>query len=364
MNTGNFYVQPLGLLRGCSDFETSFRRVAGCGLYFSALKIIRRLGAEVSCEIVSVVEWECYLEKQPDTEARELRKLLQNIERVRPAIEFQNGLNLNWDRPVLQGVLNVTPDSFSDGGSFDDVEKSLSHAKQMLSSGADIIDVGGETTKPGAVTVSEGMEEERVLPVIKKLKALNCLISIDSRKPGVMRAALGAGAQIINDVSALEYDPESIHVAKDAEVPVILMHAQGTPENMQDDPTYDHAVLDIYDYLKARIDHCVTAGIRKENIIVDPGIGFGKTVDHNLQILANISLFHSLGVPLLIGVSRKSFIGKITGETEPDKRVSGSIAAAQHCIEQGVQIVRVHDVEETRKAISVYRSIIRQTDTI
>lgn len=357
MNSSEIYVKPLALVRGLTVSGDNFRRLAGGNTYFSAIKIISRDNNNLETEIINVDQIEDYLKSQPEQKSQKITNTLVQIERTRPPLKLKNGHIISWDKPLVQGVLNVTPDSFSDGGIHVDFDKSISHAKRMIGAGADIIDIGGETTKPGAAPVSIEAEKKRVLPVIEKLADLDIPISIDSRNAGVMSAAVKAGVQIINDVSALEHDPQSINAVKDADVPVILMHTQGSPETMQDNPVYENVVLDIYDYLKSRIEHCLSAGIAKNNIIVDPGIGFGKRLDHNLQILANLSLFHGLGVPLLIGVSRKSFIGKITGEEIASNRVPGSIAAAQACLDQGVQIVRVHDVEEASQAISIWNAI-------
>ena len=352
-----FYLQPLGFLRGCSPSTDEFPTIAGGKLKFSLLKIISRTNGGISSEIVSSANFEEYLNKRTTSEADELRGIMENIVRNRSEIKLPDGHSLTWEKPILQGILNVTPDSFSDGGVFDDSSFAVTHALEMSNAGAGIIDVGGETTKPGAKPVPIEIEKKRVIPVIKELSQKILCISIDSRNADVMDAAVKAGAHIINDVSALEHDPKSIEVVKESGAPVILMHAQGNPDVMQKDPKYECAILDIYDYLKSRIDYCVKNGIDKDKIIVDPGIGFGKTVEHNLEILANISIFHGLGVPILIGVSRKSFIGKITNEEVANKRITGSIAAAQVCFEQGIQIARVHDVDETENAILVYNAI-------
>jgi len=356
-DNSRIYVQPLGLSRGLNVCSKKFNRIAGANIHFSAIKIISRTENNLEAEIINVDQIESYLKSRPEEKSRKIRAILDQIDRVRPPLKLNNGQTINWDEPFLQGVLNVTPNSFSDGGVYDDFDKSVLHAKNMIAAGADIIDIGGETTKPGAVPVSIEAEKKRTILIIEKLAHLNIPISIDSRNAEVMRDAVKSGAQMINDVSALEHDRESINTVKELDVPVILMHAQGNPETMQDNPQYDNAVLDIYDYLKARIEFCLSAGISGDKIIIDPGIGFGKTIEHNLQLLANISLFHGLGVPLLIGVSKKSFIGKLIGEVEPSKRVPGSIAAAQTCLEQGVQIIRVHDVEEANQAVSIWKSI-------
>ncbi|MCP5381277.1 MAG: dihydropteroate synthase [Kordiimonadaceae bacterium] len=349
-------MQPLGLLRGSAFNDGVFKNLAGGNIYFSALKIIRREKNEITEQIIPLSTLDGYLEKQSDYIRQELEKLLKKITKTRETIDLISAPPLDPSNPLIQGILNITPDSFSDGGAFIDPEKSIAHAIHMIGAGADIIDIGGESTKPGAKPVTNELEKERVLPVIKALSEKNIPISIDSRNADVMKDAISAGANIINDVSALSHDPDSIKIAKETKVPVILMHALGTPETMQENPVYENVLLDIYDYLESRINFCIQAGIHRNRIIIDPGIGFGKTVDHNLQIISNLALFHGLGVPILVGVSRKSFIGKIIGESKTENRLAGSLAAAMVCLEQGAQIIRVHDVTQTRQAIAILQS--------
>jgi len=206
--------------------------------------------------------------------------------------------------------------------------------------------------------VSEDAEKARVLPVIEGLRDCGVPISIDSRKSGVMKAALHSGASVINDVSALTYDADAAALVAETGLPVILMHAQGDPRTMQNEPSYDHVLLDVFDFLIARVEAAAAAGVARKNIIVDPGIGFGKTLEHNLTLLRGLSLLHGTGCPVLLGVSRKSFLGKISGESHPDKRVPGSLSAAVTGLSQGVQITRVHDVAQTRQAIDVFLNIV------
>lgn len=363
-NKTKFYVQPLGFLRGCSSLSESFMNLMGSDFYFSAVKLIQRSahGAHKE-EIIYVNKLDEYLNKLPSDEGVEVKTILDKIITKRSAFSLNGNQIIRWEKPVIQAVLNITPDSFSDGGEFYSIDKSSDRVSYLIEKGADIIDVGGESTRPGAQKVSINDELSRVIPLIKKLAKENVIVSIDSRNAEVMREAIKAGAHIVNDVSALSHDKDSVMVVRESNIPVILMHAQGTPETMQKNPHYDNVVLDIYDYLERRIDWCVAEGIKREKIIVDPGIGFGKTVQDNLKILNNISIFHGLGVPLLIGISRKSFIGKITNEEKADKRISGSISAAQVCLDQGVQMVRVHDVEETKQAVAVWEAI-RQENNI
>lgn len=258
----------------------------------------------------------------------------------------------------IMGVVNVTPDSFSDGGEFINSDKAIAHGLQLVAEGADILDVGGESTRPGAEVVETSEEIARVVPVIEGLRAAGVeWISIDSRNAETMQAALDAGANIINDVSALMHDPESVNVAVKAGVPVILMHSQGVPQDMQDKPNYNNAIADIFEYLKSRIEYCETHRIDAEMLIVDPGIGFGKTLEHNLLLLRNIKKFHDLRTPILLGTSRKSFIAALSENEPPSDRIPGSLASAIWGLSQGVQIFRVHDVAETKQAFKVYGAI-------
>lgn len=264
---------------------------------------------------------------------------------------------LSMDRPRLMGILNVTPDSFSDGGLFLKPEAAMMQARAMAAQ-ADILDVGGESTRPGAVEVSVEEETARAVPVIAALRAagIDRAVSVDTRKAAVAKAALKAGAGIVNDVTALQFDPDMAALVAKAGVPVILMHSILTPDRMQDAPEYDDVLLDVYDALAARVAQAEAAGIARDRIAIDPGIGFGKTLAHNLALLARLSLFHSLGLPVLLGASRKRFIGTLTGEDDAAKRMPGSIAVALAGVAQGVQMIRVHDVAETRAALTLWQA--------
>ncbi len=264
---------------------------------------------------------------------------------------------LTMDRTRIMGVLNVTPDSFSDGGRYSEPDQAMARGAQLAAGGADIVDIGGESTRPGADTIDSEEEMRRVLPVIEGLKGSSVRLSIDTRKADVMRAANQAGAHIINDVSALTYDEESERVAASSQLSVVLVHALGDPKTMQEDPVYDDVLLEVYDYLAARIAACEAANIARRRIIADPGIGFGKRLEHNLALIAGLSLFHSLGVPLSLGASRKSFIGALMGEVDPGRRKVGSLAAALAGAAQGVHILRVHDVAATLQALAVWEAI-------
>lgn len=264
---------------------------------------------------------------------------------------------LSVEKPRLMGIVNVTPDSFSDGGEFSDRQKAVDHGLALARAGADILDIGGESTRPGAAFVPVEAEIARTEPVIAGLRAqLDTPISIDTRKHNVARAALAAGAGIVNDVSALSFDPQITDLVRNSGVDLCVMHAQGDPETMQDNPHYDNVVLDVYDYLNDCVAAAVAAGISREKIIIDPGIGFGKTVEHNLELLQNLSLFHGIGCTILLGASRKRFIGTLTGVADAKQRMPGSVAVMLAGISQGVQITRVHDIFESKQALTIWAS--------
>ncbi len=260
--------------------------------------------------------------------------------------------------PILMGVVNVTPDSFSDGGKFHAADAAIAHGRALIAEGAAIIDLGGESTRPGAAPVSIQDEIARVVPVVRALASEGALVSIDTRHAAVMAAALDAGARIVNDVTALEGEGSLAAVAR-TDACVMLMHMQGEPQTMQADPTYDWAPGDVFDYLQARIAACGTAGIARDRIAVDPGIGFGKNDTHNAQILDHLALYRALGCAVALGVSRKSFIGRMSRGEDAGARLAGSLAAALHGVAQGARIVRVHDVAETRQALAVARRMTR-----
>lgn len=266
---------------------------------------------------------------------------------------------LTSNSPLIMGIVNVTPDSFSDGGDYNSTELAVAHGLKLLRDGAHILDIGGESTRPNADIVRVEEEIARIVPVISALAAHAPYISIDTRNAATMRAAIDAGANIINDVSALSHDPESITVVSKSGLPVCLMHMKGSPKNMQKSPSYDDVGGEVLDYFKARIAKCIEAGIAPSQIILDPGIGFGKTLEHNLMLIKHISVFQSLGYPVLLGASRKSFIGMLDDSAGEGKdRLAGSIAAALYGVfHGGAQIIRVHDVYETRQALAVFSAL-------
>lgn len=259
--------------------------------------------------------------------------------------------------PKIMGILNVTLDSFSDGGQHFDAATAVERARKMVAEGADILDIGGESTRPGADLVSIDDEISRIVPVIEGCKSLNIEISIDTRKEPVMKAAVAAGATMINDVSALEFDAGSLDFVASNTLPVCLMHSFADPKAMQVDPRYNHVLMDVIDYLKRRIDCCEEKGIARDRIKIDPGIGFGKTPEHNLTLIKGLPFLQSLGCRILLGVSRKSFIGRLSSDNRVENRIGGSIAAALYGAMAGVEILRVHDVHETKQAVKIWESI-------
>ena len=287
------------------------------------------------------------------------KQTLFKSEEIKRVVPLSPGRQLNLSRPLIMGILNVTPDSFSDGGRFDSVDRAVEHALLMESDGADIIDIGGESSRPGSEPVTEKDELARVIPIIRALKKhVKIPISIDTYKAEVARAALDEGAEMVNDISALRFDSAMAGVIAKKKAPVILMHMLGTPRDMQKNPEYKDCVAEIFEFFKERIAFCIEAGIDKSKIIIDPGIGFGKRLSDNIEILVNIGQFRELNLPVLVGVSRKSFIGMLhPGGNLPDQRLGGSIAAAVAAIINGADIVRVHDVAETVEALKVIQAL-------
>jgi len=261
------------------------------------------------------------------------------------------------DRPLVMGVLNVTPDSFSDGGRWFDCARATARGQALLEAGADIIDVGGESTRPGAEPVPKDEEIRRVQAILRTLAQSGAVVSIDTRHAEVMDAALDAGARIVNDVSALTHDPGSLALIARRRTPVVLMHMRGEPQTMQRNPVYASPLIEVLQFLERRVGVCVAAGISRESIAIDPGIGFGKLVPHNLELIAGIGAFHALGRPVVLGASRKSMIARLSRGEPAKERLAGSLAAAVFAVHQGVQILRVHDVAETRQALAVWHAI-------
>lgn len=287
----------------------------------------------------------------------DLEKGLSSMHAGGCAIETRHGPIDARRRTVLMGIINVTPDSFYDGGKRLDPDKAVADGIDLIEAGAEVLDVGGESTRPGAKPVSVEEELQRVLPVIRGLRRnINVPISIDTYKAQVAGAALGEGADIVNDISALRFDPQMAVLVAAEKVPIVLMHMQGTPRTMQAEPCYNDVLREVQEFLTTQVHFAIEAGVERENIIIDPGIGFGKNLEHNLTLLRGLPALASMGQPLLVGASRKTFIGKILG-VEPDERLEGSLAAAIAAVFGGAHIVRVHDVKETRRAIRVADAI-------
>ncbi len=264
---------------------------------------------------------------------------------------------LALDRPLIMGIVNVTPDSFSDGGDFVRADDAIAHGMRLIEAGADILDIGGKSTRPGAEPVSAADELARIRPVIVALAQTGTVVSVDTRRAMVMREALACGARIVNDVTALTFDPDSLATVARSGAAVVLMHMQGEPATMQKAPHYVDAPAEIAAFLAGRVAACRDAGMSTDRIAVDPGIGFGKTVEHNLQILATLDRFHALGVAVAVGISRKGFIAKLSRDEPAKDRAPGSIAGALAAVARGADILRVHDVAATRQALAVWQAV-------
>ena len=256
------------------------------------------------------------------------------------------------------GILNLTPDSFSDGGKFNKKKVGLKHAIDLFEFGADIVDVGGESTRPGSKSISEKTEWKRIEKIIKRISK-KIPLSLDTRKSNIMNKGIKLGIKLINDVSGLSYDIKTIEILKKNKSPFVIQHSQGTPENMQNNPKYKNELLDIYDFFEEKIKFLRTRGIKHNNIILDPGIGFGKNLKHNMNLIRNISIFHTLGFPVLLGLSRKKFIKELSKKNDTKKRVGGTIASSLYSMMQGVQVLRIHDVNELMQSIKIFKQLIR-----
>jgi dihydropteroate synthase len=343
------YLRPVQFADSPIERDGEVARLAGGLAWFSAWELIAvENGKRVLQRTIPIADL-------PDDER--LQAIAARIVASRPPLQLGERV-LRFDQPQVMGILNMTPDSFSDGGKHvDDAEAAAAAGVGMAAEGAALIDVGGESTRPGAQEVWEGDEIKRVVPVIERLARSGTLVSADTRKAGVMEAALATGAHIVNDVSALLWDDRALEIVARAQCPVVLMHA-GDPKHGADGGAgYRDPLIEIYDWLAARIDAVVAAGVDRTRIIADPGIGFGKTVAHNLALLNGLALFHGLGVPLLLGASRKRIIGALSNEAPADQRLGGSLALALKGADLGAQLLRVHDVPETVQALRVWRGM-------
>ncbi|HTI87203.1 MAG TPA: dihydropteroate synthase [Alphaproteobacteria bacterium] len=347
----SLYVRPLGIAWGPIPDSPEALPFAGGRAWFSWVELAIRDRDTVTRHRVPVAalrRWAAEVGHEHDLRIESF--LAAYGESLAPFA----GLSL--DQPRLMGVVNVTPDSFSDGGDYATAETAIARARELVAGGADLLDIGGESTRPGAGTVPAPEESARVVPVIRALSG-ECLVSVDTRKSPVISAAVAAGARIVNDVSAATYDEATLAATVKGGAAIVLMHALGDPKTMQVAPSYRDPALDVFDFLESRVAAAVSAGIPRHAIMVDPGVGFGKTLDHNLALLNQLALYKGLGVGVLLGVSRKSFIGRVSGAERPKERLPGSLAVMLHGLDQGADMLRVHDVAESAQAIALWRAV-------
>ena len=356
--TDRLYLMPIGLTASPQSEEGDAVRLAGGLVYahrFTA--IVRRDGCVVERHRftpASAAETFARLPAELRDSAEDQWSALRT---AHPPLQLGER-TIRLDQPQIAGILNVTPDSFSDGGKFlDRPEEGTAHAAQMLEAGAALVDIGGESTRPGAPAVWEGDEIKRVVPAVEYCAAMGAAISVDTRRAAVMEAALDAGAHLVNDVSALRGDPRAAGLVATRGCPVILMHAPGAGDDLHANADYDNVVFEVFDWLAGRRDAAVAAGIARERIVLDPGIGFGKSLAENLALLNALPLFHALGCPLMLGASRKRMIGALSNEAAAHERLGGSLALALKGMDAGVQLIRVHDVAETVQARNVWRGL-------
>lgn len=350
------YLRPTAFVDAPFGHDGQTARLAGGLTWFSAVEVLARDGARRVGQLVPVDRLAAFRAALPAALRERFDGRWEALIAPRAPLTL-GSRTLRFDAPSIMGILNLTPDSFSDGGRLAGIDAQVAAAVDMAAAGAAIVDVGGESTRPGASPVWAGDEIARLEPVLSQLRGADLLLSVDTRKAEVMRHALALGARIVNDVSALTFDDRAPALVAAAGCPVILMHHRGDPQTMQDDPRYEDVLLDVFDWLEVRIAACVAAGIARDRIIVDPGIGFGKTLRHNLALLNGLSLLHGLGCPVLLGASRKRFIGALAGEAPADHRLGGSLAILTAALAQGVQLVRVHDVAESVQAVRVWRGL-------
>ena len=355
--TTSVYLHPLTLVSGPQAVDGDAVRLGGSMAYAREFALVLRRDGAVAERIVTTASgMDQALARLPDAAVQDAAAQWANLRKIHPPLQL-GARTIRLDQPQIMGILNVTPDSFSDGGQHDDAQAGRAHAAAMLEAGAAIIDIGGESTRPGASATFEDEEIRRVVPAVEYCAAMGAAISVDTRRAGVLSAALAAGAHMANDVSALRYDPRSIEVAAGSGCPVALMHAPGAGEDLHAGAAYDDVVCDVFDFLKSARAAAIAAGIAEDRIILDPGIGFGKSLAENLALMNALPLFHALGSPILLGVSRKRIIGALSAEEPAEQRLAGSIALAIKGMEAGVQLLRVHDVAQTVQARNVWRGL-------
>jgi dihydropteroate synthase len=351
------YLHPLTLVPGPQAVEGEAVRLGGSMAYAREFALVLRDGRTAAERVVGTPrEIEAAIGRLSGTLARDAALQWANLRKIHPPLQL-GSRTVRLDQPQVMGILNVTPDSFSDGGQHDNTEAGRAHAAAMLEAGAAIIDIGGESTRPGAAATFEDEEIRRIGPAVEYCASMGAAISLDTRRAGVLAAGLDAGAHMANDVSALRYDPRTAEVVAGRGCPVVLMHAPGSGEDLHKGGDYADVVSDVFDFLKSARERAVEAGVAEDRIILDPGIGFGKSLAENLALVNALPLFHALGSPLMLGASRKRMIGALSAEEEADRRLAGSIALAIKGMEAGVHLLRVHDVAETVQARNVWRGL-------
>jgi dihydropteroate synthase len=354
--TALLYCRPTCFVDRPHELDEACLRIADTMVWFAAWQLTLRDGDSVKSAIVTIPDFSGWLDAMPAALAEAAQAQRDHVLRPRGTLTLGERL-VRLNEPQLMGILNVTPDSFSDGGKHLDPQAAIDAGFAMAAAGAAIVDVGGESTRPGAPLLWEGDEIKRIEPVIAALAKGGVAVSVDTRKAAVMEAALAAGATVINDISALRYDDRAMAVVAAAACPVVLMHAPSAKSDPHEGGVYAAPLFDIYDMLAARIAACAAAGIARERLIVDPGIGFGKGVADNLALLGGLALFHTLGCPILFGASRKRMIGALDGEAAVGDRLGGSVALHYQAAASGAQMLRVHDVPETRQALRMWRGL-------
>jgi len=351
------YLRPIWFAESPVGLDGRTARMGSGLLWFQGYEVTACHGDTIQRDRVSVAHFDDWCGQLTDPLEDRTQQLAANIAAIRPPLALRERM-IRFDVPQVMGILNMTPDSFSDGGRhIGDPQAAADAGFAMMAAGVAIVDVGGESTRPRAEKVWEGDEIARTVPVIERLVASGVPVSVDTRKAAVMEAALAAGAGIVNDISALLHDPRSLEVVARAGCPVILMHAPSTGDDPHEGGIYKDVVTDVYDWLEARIVACEAAGIEREKIIVDPGLGFGKSLAENLAIMNRLAIYQGLGVPVLLGASRKRMIGALSNEAPADRRLGGSLALALRGVEAGAQILRVHDVPETVQVMHVWRGL-------
>jgi dihydropteroate synthase len=352
----DLYLRPTGFIESPQQHDGASARLAGGMLWFTQIEVIDKTGAATTRDIVDVRGWEAIVAMLSVDKQTRCNMLYARITGSRANLKMGERV-IRLDQPQVMGIINMTLDSFSDDGKNGDIETAAIAALAMASAGAAIIDVGGESTRPGAPLVWEGDEIKRVEPLIQRMASSGTAVSIDTRKAAVMEAAVAAGATMINDISALLYDDRAAEVAKAKCVPVVLMHAPSQSSDPHKGGDYGDVVTDVFDWLEARVDAIEAAGVPRNMILIDPGIGFGKSLADNLAIINNLAIYHGLGCALLFGASRKRLIGALSNEAPVEARLGGSVFLAMKAVEQGAHILRVHDVAETVQAVQVWRGL-------